>query len=208
MILYLILLSNVSCNTQIIPVKTKQLYNDGLLPIEKRKNELTITINHSKLYHYNRLSDSSAHIGRWEKASYYLDTAVTFSNESSKDSIIEKRAFLHFKAKNYDLAIVDYSTLIQRFINYDINLYHRALCYQKKKNTQLAVNDLKEAILWGNEDAEKLHEKINPIRKRVSYYVTRCWDGSTSNAKGRGACSHHGGVKNWNEPVYETYRKY
>lgn len=40
----------------------------------------------------------------------------------------------------------------------------------------------------------------------ISGYRTLCRDGeySPSNAKGRGACSHHGGVADWNAPVYST----
>lgn len=40
----------------------------------------------------------------------------------------------------------------------------------------------------------------------ITGYCTLCNDGqySPSNAKGRGACSHHGGVANWNAPVYDT----
>lgn len=87
-------------------------------------------------------------------------------------------------------------------------LYSRAICYSKTGNMEEAVYDCKMAISQGHTAAEKLHNTINPLLKRVSYYVTRCCDGSTSNAKGRGACSHHGGVCDWNEPVYETYRKY
>jgi tetratricopeptide (TPR) repeat protein len=86
--------------------------------------------------------------------------------------------------------------------------YNRALCNSKTGSIQEAVNDLKPLIQAGNTAAEALHEKINPVRKTVSGYVTLCRDGSTSDAKGRGACSHHGGVKNWNEPVYEESRKY
>jgi len=31
-------------------------------------------------------------------------------------------------------------------------------------------------------------------RERVG---AKCWDGSSSSATGRGACSHHGGVMHW-----------
>ena len=86
----------------------------------------------------------------------------------------------------------------------------RALCYSKTGRMPEAVGELKLAMEHGSAEAEKLHEKINPLRKRISYYLTRCCDGtaSPSNAKGSGACSHHGGVCDWNEPVYEEYRQY
>jgi hypothetical protein len=87
-------------------------------------------------------------------------------------------------------------------------LYERAVCYIKLRKVQLAVDDLNSAKENGFEKAEKLYEKVNPLRKRVAYYITLCADGSTSSATGRGACSWHGGVAEWNHPVYEEYRKY
>lgn len=142
------------------------------------------------------------------KAILYLDTALSFANANEKNDLILKRASYFFKIKKYNDAIADYSALIKANIDVGKNYYERAICYRKQRKYQEAVNDLREAMNSGNSDAESLYEKINPERKRVAYYVTRCNDGTTSNAKGRGACSHHGGVRSWNDPVYETYRKY
>lgn len=86
--------------------------------------------------------------------------------------------------------------------------YKRAICYSKTGNVLDAINELKILMGSGHSDAEKLYNKLNPSRKKIAYYVTRCCDGTISNAKGRGACSHHGGVCNWNDPVYHEYRKY
>lgn len=138
----------------------------------------------------------------------YLDSALIYANVDKKNEIHEHKAQLYFDQKKYDDAIAEYSQLINAKYNIGESYYQRALCYQKQRKTQETVNDLKQAIALGHDGAGELHEKINPIKKRVSYYETRCCDGTTSNARGRGACSHHGGVCNWNEPVYEEYRKY
>lgn len=87
-------------------------------------------------------------------------------------------------------------------------LYNRALCYLSHKNFVLAVNDLDSAMNRGYKAADGLYNKINPLRKRIVGYETLCSDGSSSSATGRGACSWHGGVAQWNHPIYETYRKY
>jgi len=87
-------------------------------------------------------------------------------------------------------------------------LYDRALCYLNHHNVVLAVNDLDSAINRGLKSANPLYNKINPLRKRIVGYETLCNDGSSSDATGRGACSWHGGVAEWNHPIYETYRKY
>lgn len=138
----------------------------------------------------------------------YLDSALVYANAEKKSEIHAQKAQLYVDKKKYDEAIVEYSQLINVKHDIEESYYQRALCYQKQRKTQEAVNDLKQAIALGHIEAGELHDKINPIKKRVSYYETRCCDGTTSNAKGRGACSHHGGVCNWNEPVYEEYRKY
>lgn len=53
----------------------------------------------------------------------------------------------------------------------------------------------------------KIKDEEPPTYKKIIVdYRTLCRDGeySPSNAKGRGACSHHGGVADWNAPVYGT----
>lgn len=54
---------------------------------------------------------------------------------------------------------------------------------------------------------EKTHtENVTSYQKKVAGYCTLCNDGtySPSCATGRGACSHHGGVQEWNAPEYEN----
>ena len=55
--------------------------------------------------------------------------------------------------------------------------------------------------------AEVSHtESVTTYQKEVSGYCTLCSDGtySPSCATGRGACSHHGGVAQWNAPRYRS----
>ena len=54
---------------------------------------------------------------------------------------------------------------------------------------------------------EKTHTKtVITYDKQITGYCTLCSDGtySPSCATGRGACSHHGGVAQWNSPVYRN----
>ncbi|ARS35791.1 tetratricopeptide repeat protein [Pontibacter actiniarum] len=142
--------------------------------------------------------------------------ADTFSlHQTEKDTlqdirtgILSLRAFSLVKASKYKAALPELTSLLKQRPSDDALLYNRAVCYSKMGQTKEAVQDLKAAMAAGNKEAERLHERINPLKRRVAYYVTRCCDGSTSSAKGRGACSHHGGVCDWNDPVYEEYRKY
>lgn len=144
------------------------------------------------------------------KEAYNSIQATLRLSETEKEKTLSNsiNADYLFKSKKYTEAVVEFTKLINKSFNLSDTYYKRAVCYQKTNKIQEAVNDLKEAIKLGNEDAKQLHEKINPLKKRVVGYVTLCCDGTTSSAKGRGACSHHGGVCDWNHPIYEEYRQY
>jgi len=58
---------------------------------------------------------------------------------------------------------------------------------------------------------EKSHtETITTYREEIANYCTLCNDGtySPSCATGRGACSHHDGVAQWNAPRYRSVPVY
>jgi hypothetical protein len=80
--------------------------------------------------------------------------------------------------------------------------------YYMKGEKKLAIDELKNLMAKGNKEAETLWNIYNPILTKVNGYITRCCDGTTSTAKGRGACSHHQGVCNWNEPIIVQYREF
>ena len=174
---------------------------------QQRKDSLTFYIKRgNQLAKEHKLND----------ASRQLQHAMTFASlpadkqqiENEKIGIATIKIFDLVKVGKYQAALPEINDLLNIDHSNSQLIYYRAICYSKTGKIQEAVNELNPLIEAGNTDAKKLNDKINPIRTRVAYYVTRCWDGSTSSATGRGACSHHGGVKNWNEPVYEEYRKY
>lgn len=113
-----------------------------------------------------------------------------------------------FKAGSYADALLKINSLLTEDSENGGLLYARAVCYSKTGKVEEAIGELKQLKETGSSKAAALYDKLNPIRRRISGYCTRCWDGSISYATGRGACSHHGGVKNWNDPIYEEYRKY
>lgn len=58
---------------------------------------------------------------------------------------------------------------------------------------------------------EKSHEEtVVNYRQEIAGYCTLCNDGtySPSCATGKGACSHHGGVAQWNAPRYRQVPEY
>jgi tetratricopeptide (TPR) repeat protein len=160
--------------------------------------------------------DSFSSVHYTDEALIVLDKAEKFVlYETEKTDITQKRLQLFIskasdleKKRNYTDAIEFLNKANEIDEKNSEIIYQRALCYSKSKNIRAAVTDCLLAMELGNKEAEQLHEQINPIRKKIIGYETLCNDGTTSGARGRGACSHHGGVANWNHPVYEEYRKY
>lgn len=134
------------------------------------------------------------------------DDTVLITKESADIGSIEVDDLIH--AGKYEGALHKLDSLIPQNPDNSDLLYSRAICYRKKKRNQEAAADCKSAMQLGNKNAEALYNKVNPPLKRVSYYITRCCDGTTSSSTGRGTCSHHGGVCQLSQPVYEEYRKY
>jgi tetratricopeptide (TPR) repeat protein len=151
-----------------------------------------------------------------DEANEQLQHALVFVRMPSDKDLIKKeevsiasvKVMEWIKSGKYKAALPEINALLDSDPSNTELQYSRALCYSKTGEIREAVNALKPLIQHGNKDAEKLHDKINPIRKRIVGTVTLCCDGSTSGATGRGACSHHGGVCDWNHPIYEEYRKY
>lgn len=167
------------------------------------------------LVHYLNLIKVFKNENNYKEALEKINQAKLFTSSSDTKILIQEansiktlQAEALFKKRKYKDAIAIYSSLIASN-NFNFNYqYKRALCYSKLGKIKDAIKDLKSAVESNDKTAQQLYNKINPLKKRVAYYITRCCDGSTSNATGKGACSHHGGVCDWKEPVYETYREY
>lgn len=74
------------------------------------------------------------------------------------------------------------------------------------------VNEISyKTYIYHPEVVAKTHtETVTNYEKKIVSYCTLCSDGtySPSCATGRGACSHHGGVAQWNAPRYENVPVY
>lgn len=161
-------------------------------------------------------SRQSIEARRWNEASSRLQQAQQYArNNAERNEIGAVQIALQtgrsqelIKGGKYQAALTLIDSLFTAGAGNTKLRYNRALCCSKTGKTAEAVAELKSLMKDGNGEAERLHEKINPLRKKVVGYETLCCDGTTSGARGRGACSHHGGVCDWNHPIYEEYRKY
>lgn len=160
--------------------------------------------------------DSLYHKGEIDLALLELDKADLLAEKDGEKadvnqirievSLIKTKQLV--KRHQYNMAI-DLLTSLYPLDTTNTNvLYQRANCFVKVKHIEEAVKDAKKAMILGHNDAGKLYDKINPLKKRIAYYCTVCEDGTYSQATGQGACSHHGGVARRNYPVYKVLRKY
>lgn len=175
----------------------------------KRKEALRI----DSLRLYLSRADASLKKGAYAKAIRLYNQSARFitTDESADQRRLHKGLAVGYaRTKAYRAAIEQYDELDRQGSLNGEQMYQRALCYQQVGRKSEALSDLYRASESGYKPATKLYDKQNPLLRKVLYYQTVCCDGSysPSNAKGRGACSHHGGVCNWNKPIYETYRKY
>ena len=163
-----------------------------------------------------KLIESLATQGNIEEVISLIDSESTRPHSQSEVATIDKirtdckkeKALNLVEKGDFKLALPLLNELLANNTS-DINLlYNRALCLFKSGKLQEAVNDLRHGVESSDQESKNLYEKINPIKKRVVGYTTLCCDGTTSSAQGRGACSWHGGVCEWNHPIYQEYRKY
>lgn len=208
--LLLIALYQTNKNSEASSAIVAEKRHESRLEKEKKNLQLKDSFNH-----YYSSAKKLLQRRKKKDALKNLERAVTFTSGDEKNTLASETkkiysslAVAFYNDEEYKEAVQVYTTLIEKDRSNLDYIYKRAMCYIGMDRTQEAVNDLRHAIDLGDKPAMILHDKINPIKKRVAYYVTRCCDGTTSDAKGQGACSHHGGVCDWNEPVYEEYRKY
>jgi tetratricopeptide (TPR) repeat protein len=160
--------------------------------------------------------DSLYREGEADKALLELDKADLLAETPGEQADVDQvrigvslvKATKLMKRHQYNMAIDLLGSVHELDSNDTDVLYMRARCYVETNHMANAAHDAKSAMDRGHKDAGKLYESINPIRKQVAYTCTLCRDGTYSNAKGSGACSHHGGVEQWDYLVYEMGRQY
>lgn len=175
----------------------------------KRKEALRL----DSLRIYLTQADASLKKGAYAKAIGLYNHSARFATAGETQEQHRLHAGLatgYGRVRAYQSAIEHYDELAQQRSLDGEQMYQRALCYQQVGRKSEALSELFKASEAGYTPATRLYDKQNPLIRKLLYYQTVCCDGSDSpsNAKGRGACSHHGGVCNWNKPIYETYRKY
>ena len=192
-------------------VKIKQDKIEEEIRVKKILRKKEVEANEKKrldsLTFYTSQAEINQKSKKYNKAINYYLKAKKYSTASSRNVISIGLANSYFDNRNYKKAIENFNGLEE--IDAEI-LYKKGICNKKIGDISDAIKNFKQAFDLGDRKSEKEYNQVNPIIRHILYYQTVCCDGSDSpsNAKGRGACSHHGGVCNWNKPIYEEHRKY
>jgi tetratricopeptide (TPR) repeat protein len=164
------------------------------------QNNLTDSLN-NLLLRADSLSRKQKHDSALKVCDGVLNYDSTFAEAHLQQGII------HQRRKKFKEAIIACSSAIRLNRLLGRAWFERALCYVQLKQKQEAVSDLNQAMRLHYPGADSLHEKINPLKKRVTGSHCVCCDGTISYSSGSGTCSHHGGVCR-KESDYESYREF
>lgn len=175
--------------------------------IEEERVRLAIQAKKDSSQVYLDLATKDFERKRFKKSIINLDSALLVYPENYEAQF--KKGMALKGRRKYQEAIDELDNLGRKTSDYKSEIpLIKGQCLLKLKKKEDAIVQIYEASELGNEEAKKLYNKVNPIRKVITGYITRCCDGTTSSSSGKGACSHHGGVCKWNEPVYRERRKY
>jgi tetratricopeptide (TPR) repeat protein len=165
---------------------------------------------------YMSLASQLSKTKRFEEAIDTLAWAARFaSTREAEKSLSKRRTNITWRQANhlmdkgkYSAALPILDSLSRKYPRDTSILLSHGTALAKLGYRQAASQTLQTAIELGSKRAARPYDRVNPIRRTIVGYTTRCCDGSSSSAKGRGACSHHGGVCNWNEPIYNESREF
>ena len=140
-------------------------------------------------------------------------------------SQIEKKLKKSLFQKEKTIKSLQFELNNEKIESLDLNniflTYYRERLYQMEKNKftgKFYIQNLDGTLFmegeytqgekrgkWNYYLNEKIVKTVQYIKKRIG---AECRDGSYSNATGRGACSHHGGVKFWKEEYVPEIKVY
>jgi len=114
-----------------------------------------------------------------------------------------KSGILYSNIKKNNNAISEFKKAVDAEPENNTYLYNLGIAYLNGKNKHRAKTYFKKSMDLGNREACSEYRELTA---RTRYYKrSRCCDGSTSSALGRGACSHHGGVCGIENIPYKDY---
>jgi len=114
-----------------------------------------------------------------------------------------RSGIININRKKYNQSITNFKKAIKLSPENETYIYNLGIAYLNKDSKSNAKTQFKKAMDLGSKDACRKYRELTAITKYNK--KSRCCDGSTSSAMGRGACSHHGGVCGYVNIPYKKY---
>jgi tetratricopeptide (TPR) repeat protein len=186
-------------------ISQKKEQVDKLKNLVFNKNQILTSLKNINNSNFNLSQLDSIWKGVKSKKKFKKEFEIVSKNLYNR---ILNNAQVYINEGNYNNAIDYLNYLVENNLGNQEVYFLLASSYLAISSKSDAIINFKKSADLGNSKAAEFYEKLNPLKKKLSGYVTLCCDGSYSYSNGRGSCSWHGGVCQWDYPIYENFREY
>lgn len=174
-------------------IYSKELLNNSLLSFST-KDSTNFTNSHLNAHNkYLELRDTIAGLNSYKKLCDSIPNPVIFN----------QIGIYYSNNQNTKKAIEYYTKAIELDTTNGIYYNNLGVSYENIKNKQQAIKYYKLGVQYKNRDA---CNNLRNITAKIRYRkIARCWDGTMTYSLGQGACSHHGGVRRYENEPYKEY---
>jgi len=127
----------------------------------------------------------------------------SIATEHNLSEYHNRAGIINTNRKKYILSISNFKDAIKLNPEDETYVYNLGVAYLNINNKIKAKSQFKIAKDLGSKDACRKYRELTALVKYNK--KSKCCDGSTSSAMGRGACSHHGGVCGYVNIPYKRY---
>lgn len=172
---------------------SKKLLSESLNTFNKSDSTNFTNVHLNAHNYFLELKDTLKGIETYKKLCDSIPNPLIYNNLGIYYSNKKKRK----------TAITYYKKAIELDSTNGIYYNNLGITYQNIKNKKQAIKYYKLGVKFKNRNAcQNLREITAKIRYRR---IARCWDGTMTYSLGRGACSHHGGVRRFENEPYKEY---
>ncbi|MCK0160296.1 tetratricopeptide repeat protein [Allomuricauda sp. F6463D] len=132
-----------------------------------------------------------------------LDSYIRLCDSIPNPLIFNQIGIYYSNKQNTKNAIKYYTKAIELDTTNGVYYNNLGISYENIKNKKRAIKYYRLGVQYENRDA---CNNLRNITAKTRYKkIARCWDGTMSYSSGRGTCSHHGGVRRYENEPYKEY---
>lgn len=174
-------------------IYSKELLRESLF-LFSTKDSLNFTDSHLNAHNkYLELKDTIAGLESYKRLCDSIPNPMIFN----------QIGIYYSNKKNIKKAIEYYTKAIELDTTNGVYYNNLGVSYENLKNKNQAIKYYTLGVQYGNRDACNNLRNITAITRYRK--IARCWDGTTTYSLGQGACSHHGGVRRYENEPYKEY---